>query len=74
MSNFNGATGILVAYGKGMLQSLKVGDEIVLDVVPVDFTVNSLIAAGWKKGTESIVDTSMEYHSFVLCTKSIEYE
>ena len=46
----NGATGIIVAMGKGMLHSLPSPKTLNVDIIPVDFVVNSIIAAGWKTG------------------------
>ncbi|XP_039267578.1 fatty acyl-CoA reductase 1-like [Styela clava] len=52
ITTLNGPTGVIVAYGKGILQTMRIQENLVLDIIPVDFTVNCAIAAGWKRGTE----------------------
>jgi len=47
-TTMNGATGVLVAYGKGLINVLPAHCEKYLDLIPVDFVVNGTIAAGWK--------------------------
>ena len=48
----NGPTGVIVAYGKGVLQNMRTKENLVLDVIPVDYTVNCAIAVAWKRGVE----------------------
>lgn len=52
ITNLNGPTGIIVAYGKGILQTMRISENLVLDVIPCDFTVNCAITAAWRKGVE----------------------
>ena len=49
-SNLNGATGLIIAVGTGFLHSLLTPPELNIDIIPVDFVVNCIIAAGWKTG------------------------
>ena len=49
-SNLNGLTGMMVAIAKGLLHSIPSPPNTNIDVIPVDFVVNSIIAAGWKTG------------------------
>jgi len=46
----NGATGIIIAVGKGLLHSLYTPPSLNVDIIPVDFVVNCILAAGWKTG------------------------
>ncbi|XP_078492576.1 fatty acyl-CoA reductase 1 [Ciona intestinalis] len=47
-SNFNGATGLFIAYGKGLMRSLYVKRDICMDIIPADLVVNGTIAAAWR--------------------------
>nr|CAB3244724.1 fatty acyl-CoA reductase 1 [Phallusia mammillata] len=49
-TNYNGSTGLLIAYGKGLLRSLMVDITKSLDIIPSDFVVSGIIAAAWKTG------------------------
>ena len=50
----NGATGIIVGYGKGILHTIHAKKNINLDIIPVDFVVNAIIAAAWKHGSKQV--------------------
>ncbi|XP_049521765.1 putative fatty acyl-CoA reductase CG5065 [Dermacentor silvarum] len=47
VDNYNGCTGLLVAIGLGLLQSLLMEKKCVADVIPVDVVANMLICAAW---------------------------
>ena len=47
----NGATGILIGYGKGILHTLHAPGTTNLDVIPADYVVNGIISAAWKCGS-----------------------
>lgn len=45
VDNINGSTGILVAFMKGLLRTMLITPDCKVDLIPVDITVNMLIAA-----------------------------
>uniref|UniRef100_H2Y506 Fatty acyl-CoA reductase n=1 Tax=Ciona savignyi TaxID=51511 RepID=H2Y506_CIOSA len=47
-SNFNGATGLFIAYGKGLLRSFYVKADNCMDIIPADLVVNGMVAAAWR--------------------------
>ncbi|CAM4477791.1 fatty acyl-CoA reductase 2 isoform X3 [Lepidochelys kempii] len=47
IDNFNGPSGIIIAAGKGILQTVKVNNDAVADLIPVDVVINLILAAGW---------------------------
>ncbi|XP_071495032.1 fatty acyl-CoA reductase 1-like [Diadema antillarum] len=52
IDNFNGPSGIFIAVGKGLLR-MMIGDaEAIVDISPVDFVVNMMIAATWHTGVQ----------------------
>lgn len=46
IDNFNGATALLAAFGKGILRSLIADPQNICDIIPVDYTVNMIAIAG----------------------------
>lgn len=52
IDNFNGPTGIFAAIGNGLLRVMKGDAEATADVIPVDVTVNVLIASAWFTATQ----------------------
>lgn len=52
IDNFNGPTGIFAAIGNGLLRVMKGDSEATADVIPVDVTVNVLIASAWFTATQ----------------------
>jgi len=52
IDNFNGPTGLFAAIGNGLLRVMKGDSEATADVIPVDVTVNVLIAAAWFTATQ----------------------
>ncbi|XP_071831166.1 fatty acyl-CoA reductase 1-like [Apostichopus japonicus] len=47
IDNHHGASGLMIAYGKGMLPSVLGDVNATFDLVPVDVVVNNMIAAAW---------------------------
>ncbi|XP_071955375.1 fatty acyl-CoA reductase 1-like [Antedon mediterranea] len=47
IDNFNGPSGLFIATGKGLLRSMKGDTEAIVDISPVDYVVNMMIAAAW---------------------------
>ncbi|KAH6935248.1 hypothetical protein HPB50_004817 [Hyalomma asiaticum] len=61
IDNYNGCTGIIVALGAGLLQSLFVDKGCVGDVVPVDYVANMIICVAWKTAQTRPKDVGV-YH------------
>ena len=47
VENFNGPTAIFPASGSGFLQTMMGNHEAIADIIPVDVTVNLLLAVAW---------------------------
>lgn len=47
IDNLYGPTGVVAGVGTGILRTLHCGHNINANIVPVDYTVNALIAAVW---------------------------
>lgn len=47
IDNLNGPTGLILAIGKGLLRTLHVHTHCKADIVPVDITVNTMIASSY---------------------------
>ncbi|XP_063220031.1 putative fatty acyl-CoA reductase CG5065 [Bacillus rossius redtenbacheri] len=51
IDNVCGITGIIVEIGRGTIRSIVCDQKLVMDVIPVDFVVNTLIAVAWRTAT-----------------------
>lgn len=47
VDNISGITGIMMEIGRGTIRSIICDDQLIVDIVPVDIVVNTLIAAAW---------------------------
>ena len=47
IDNLNGATGLIVGAGKGLIRSILCQREKIADLIPVDVPINLMIAVGW---------------------------
>lgn len=47
VDNLNGATGLIVGAGKGLLRSLYCDGSLKADIIPVDIPINLLIVSAW---------------------------
>jgi fatty acyl-CoA reductase len=47
IDNLNGATGLIVGAGKGLIRSILCYREKTADLIPVDVPINLMIAVGW---------------------------
>lgn len=47
VDNVSGISGIMVEIGRGTLRSIICDETLVMDVIPVDIVVNTLIASAW---------------------------
>lgn len=52
IDNLHGPTGIFVSIGKGILRSIFCNVQNHVELIPVDFAINSLIGIGHKVATE----------------------
>ncbi|XP_046464442.1 putative fatty acyl-CoA reductase CG5065 [Daphnia pulex] len=51
VDNMNGATGTIAAVGKGIYRTLKINKKLVSDIIPVDYSINLMIAVAWYLAT-----------------------
>jgi fatty acyl-CoA reductase len=56
VDNWQGASGILIAHGKGLLGATVANENVVIDWIPVDYLVNLIITAAWDLGTTKSPD------------------
>ena len=56
IDNFNGPTALFAAIGKGILRSMLGNTNSTADLIPVDVTVNFLIASAWYTATRKPTD------------------
>lgn len=47
IDNLYGPTGVVAGVGTGVLRTMHCDRDITANIVPVDMTVNALIAAAW---------------------------
>ncbi|KAK0176558.1 hypothetical protein PV328_000679 [Microctonus aethiopoides] len=47
IDNISGITGIMLEISRGTIRSIICNDKFIVDVVPVDFVVDTLITAAW---------------------------
>ncbi|KAG8267568.1 hypothetical protein J6590_048187 [Homalodisca vitripennis] len=47
VDNISGITGIMMEIGRGTIRSIICDEQLIVDIVPVDIVVNTLIAAAW---------------------------
>lgn len=74
ITTLNGPTGVIVAYGKGVLQNMRAKEDLVLDVIPVDYTVNCAIAVAWKRGVEFLEKKNSDAGITLGCSSETEVE
>ncbi|XP_050090658.1 fatty acyl-CoA reductase 1-like [Anopheles aquasalis] len=53
VDNFNGAAGMVVPACRGLLYWIRGKEDVSLDVIPVDYCVNALLAVGWDNARSS---------------------
>ncbi|KAM9376491.1 fatty acyl-CoA reductase 1 isoform 2-T2 [Pholidichthys leucotaenia] len=54
IDNFNGPSGIFIAAGKGILRTMRASNDAVADLVPVDVVTNTMLAAAWYSGSQTL--------------------
>ncbi|XP_054263067.1 fatty acyl-CoA reductase wat-like [Macrosteles quadrilineatus] len=50
--NLYGPTGLMVGVGHGIIHCFHLDEDLTLDVVPVDYVVNCMIAAAWNTANQ----------------------
>ncbi|XP_029665011.1 putative fatty acyl-CoA reductase CG5065 isoform X2 [Formica exsecta] len=65
VDNVQGITGIMMGTGIGIIRSIVCNANLIVDVIPVDFVVDTLICASWHNAMQHI-DTIRIYN----CTSS----
>ncbi|CAG7731700.1 unnamed protein product [Allacma fusca] len=66
VDNINGPSGIFVACGKGVLQSLLCDTEKRLDVIPLDHVVSLIVAAAWYTSKTRCSQNKMESNELAI--------
>ncbi|KAL1455577.1 hypothetical protein WDU94_009661 [Cyamophila willieti] len=51
VDNVSGISGIMMEIGRGTIRTIVCEDTYIVDIIPVDLVVNTLISAAWKTGT-----------------------
>lgn len=51
VDNVSGITGIMMEIGRGTIRSIICNDKYLVDIIPVDIVVDSLIVAAWHTAT-----------------------
>lgn len=62
IDNFYGPSGYLVSTGKGVLRTLHGHKDKICDMIPVDVVANTIIAAAWCVGTNSVIKPPVVYN------------
>lgn len=52
IENLNGACGVVVGTGKGLLHVLNCSKDKRADMIPVDIVIDTLIAVAWETGVD----------------------
>lgn len=52
VDNVYGITGIMMEIGRGTISSIMCDEKCVMDLIPVDIVVNTLISAAWANSFE----------------------
>jgi len=55
VDNLNGPTGLIAGIGKGAMRTLLCNQNLVCDIIPVDFLCNELIVVAWRTATVGYV-------------------
>ncbi|CAH1403215.1 unnamed protein product [Nezara viridula] len=73
VDNLYGPTGLAIGIMSGVVHCLLIGTDANADLVPVDYTVNCLIASAWETYTRFVTDrpyTNIPVYNFVPYPKS----
>jgi fatty acyl-CoA reductase len=62
IDNLNGPTGLIAGGGKGFIRIFKVeSSDFVTDLIPVDLSINLMIAVAWRTAIYKCVNTFTPY-------------
>lgn len=64
IDNLYGPTGVVAGAGTGVLRTMHCNPDITANIVPVDMTVNALIASAWDVATNYKDAWLVRFHSF----------
>jgi len=74
VDNTNGPTGVIAGVGKGILRVIRGNSELMVDLIPVDFSINLMIAVAWFTATQNKYNFNcMLYLIFFLLQKIVIY-
>ncbi|XP_038052736.1 fatty acyl-CoA reductase 1-like isoform X2 [Patiria miniata] len=73
IDNFNGPSGLFIATGMGLLRSMLADSDAIADISPVDYVVNTLIAASWHTGLHRPATTPI-YNCVTSSTNPSKWE
>ncbi|KAI9553796.1 ABC protein [Daphnia sinensis] len=59
VDNMNGASGTIAAVGKGLFRILKINEDMISDIIPVDYAINLMIAVAWHTATRNPTGVSV---------------
>ncbi|CAH0385202.1 unnamed protein product [Bemisia tabaci] len=65
IDNLYGPVGLIIGAGTGVLHTFYLNKKTVTDMVPVDLTVNSLIATAWKTGETARIQETTPIYNYV---------
>lgn len=51
----------MAGVSKGLIRTVRVNEQLVTDMIPVDIPINMMIAAAWNKATNSLVNSNTIY-------------
>ncbi|XP_075218058.1 putative fatty acyl-CoA reductase CG5065 [Lycorma delicatula] len=51
VDNISGITGIMMEIGRGTIRSIICDQKLIVDIIPVDIVVNTLVVAAWHTAT-----------------------
>lgn len=67
IDNLNGPTGLIAGGGKGFIRVFKVENaEFVTDLIPVDLSINLMIAVAWRTAMHKCVNISFHRTTFAF--------
>ncbi len=61
VDNVCGITGIMMEIGRGTIRSIICEEDYIVDLIPVDLVVNTLITAAWRTGTHHANNVQVTY-------------
>ncbi|XP_046742043.1 fatty acyl-CoA reductase wat-like [Diprion similis] len=71
INNVYGATGIVLAVAVGLLHTLHCDPELVADMIPADYVVNTIIVAAWDIAKTRCINVDNEVNVMVPETEEV---